>query len=334
MVLPRPPYNPDTPIPNDPFFWPSANYVSGPLGPLIIGSGLNVSTDGILTATGGGGGGSGVTSIVAGTRITISSSGPGGTGTVTINANVSGLVTGVTGATPIVSSGGTAPVISILSSSTSQAGAVQLNDTTTSTATNLALTANQGRILQNQINTLTATSNLTLAGTINASNGLLTSVTTAGMADGFVAGSTLPAAAAGNDSTFVLVTTAGTFSPPGGAPTSFNIGDWVLSNGTAWQKIPVGGSAPYASTTVAGVVLLSTNALTQAGADGTTAVTPATLQSKVSDSVSTTSPTTIASSTAVKTAYDLANAALPLAGGTMSGNITFVNNQPVDAGTY
>jgi hypothetical protein len=36
----------------------------------------------------------------------------------------------------------------------------------------------------------------------------------------------------------------------------------------------------------------------------------------------------------VKTAYDLANAALPLAGGTMTGNITFVNNQPVDAGTY
>jgi hypothetical protein len=173
-----------------------------------------------------------------------------------------------------------------------------------------------------------------LAGTINASNGRLASVTTAGAADGFVAGATLPAAAAGNDSTFVLVTTAGTFTPPGGASTSFNVGDWVLSNGTSWQKIPVGGSAPYASTTTAGVVILATNALTQGGSDATTAVTPTSLQSKVSDSVSTASSLSIASSTAVKTAYDLANAALPLAGGTMTGNITFVNNQPVDAGTY
>ena len=333
MVLPRPPYNPNTPIPNDNFYWPTEYTLAGPLGPLVIGSGLNVSTSGVLTASGGGGG-SGVSSIVAGTRITITSSGGGGTGTVTISANVSGLVTGVTGATPIQSTGGTAPIISILPSSTTQAGAVQLNDTTTSTATNLALTANQGRLLQTQINSLTATSNLTLAGTINASTGLLASVTTAGAADGFVASAALPAAAVANDSFFVLVTTAGTFTPPGGVATSFNIGDWILSNGTSWQKIPVGGSAPYASTTTAGVVILATNALTQGGSDATTAVTPTSLQSKVSDSVSTASSLSIASSTAVKTAYDLANAALPLAGGTMTGNITFVNNQPVDAGTY
>jgi hypothetical protein len=43
----------------------------------------------------------------------------------------------------------------------------------------------------------------------------------------------------------------------------------------------------------------------------------------MSDSATTTSSTTIASSTAVKAAYDLANAALPKAGGTMTGLITF-----------
>jgi hypothetical protein len=332
MVLPRPPIN--NTIPNNPFFYPETFALSGPSGPLIIGAGLSVSLDGVLSAPGGGGGGGGVTSIVAGTRITISSTGPGGTGTVTINANVSGLVTAVTAAVPLASTGGTTPQISIAASSTTNAGAVQLNDTTASTATNLALTAKQGSVLQGQINALSATSNLTLGGTINATVGTLVSVTTAGTSKGFVVGNPLPTAAPGNDSYFALVTTPGSFVPPGGVITSFNTGDWVLSNGSAWQKIPVGVTVSPASTTAAGIVELATNAETQAGSDATLAVTPAGLQSKLSDSTSTTSSTTIASSTAVKTAYDIAVAALPLAGGTMAGNITFVNNQPVDAGTF
>jgi len=61
----------------------------------------------------GGGGGSGVTQIIAGTNVTISSTGPSGTGNVTINASGgSGTVTGVTATGPITSSGGNAPVIS------------------------------------------------------------------------------------------------------------------------------------------------------------------------------------------------------------------------------
>jgi microcystin-dependent protein len=45
------------------------------------------------------------------------------------------------------------------------------------------------------------------------------------------------------------------------------------------------------------------------------------LQSKISDSISTASSTAIASSTAVKCAYDIASCALPKAGGTMTGNV-------------
>jgi hypothetical protein len=67
------------------------------------------------------------------------------------------------------------------------------------------------------------------------------------------------------------------------------------------------------------LVELATNAETQTGTDTVRAVTPSGLQSKVSNSTSTTSSTTIASSTAVKAAYDLANAALPKAGGTVTG---------------
>jgi len=76
---------------------------------------------------------------------------------------------------------------------------------------------------------------------------------------------------------------------------------------------------PSGTSTTIGLVQLATNAETQAGTVSTKAVTPSGLQSKVSDSISTTSSTVLASATAVKTAYDLANAALPKGGGTVSG---------------
>ena len=87
-------------------------------------------------------------------------------------------------------------------------------------------------------------------------------------------------------------------------------------NGSAWVN-----ATPAGSTTVQGLLELATSAETQTGSDTDRAVTPAGLQSKVSDSTSTTSSTTIASSTAVKSAYDLANAALPKSGGTVTGNL-------------
>ena len=80
-----------------------------------------------------------------------------------------------------------------------------------------------------------------------------------------------------------------------------------------------GTTVSAATTTSAGIVELATNAETQTGSDTTRAVTPAGLQSKLSDSTSTTSSTTIASSSAVKSAYDLANNALPKAGGRVTG---------------
>jgi hypothetical protein len=87
-------------------------------------------------------------------------------------------------------------------------------------------------------------------------------------------------------------------------------------NGSAWVN-----GTPIGSTTVQGLLELATDVETQAGSDTARAVTPASLQSKVSDSTSTTSSTTIASSTAVKSAFDLANAALPKSGGTVTGNL-------------
>jgi hypothetical protein len=71
---------------------------------------------------------------------------------------------------------------------------------------------------------------------------------------------------------------------------------------------------PSGTLTTAGLVELATAAETQAGTDSVRAITPSGLQSKISDSTSTASSTTIASSAAVKQAYDLAAAAVAASG--------------------
>jgi hypothetical protein len=122
-------------------------------------------------------------------------------------------------------------------------------------------------------------------------------------------------------------TTAPNATPASGGSTGNSTGEiWLdtsltpvgvkIWNGASWTN-----ATPIGSTTVQGLLELATDAETQTGVDTARAVTPAGLQSKVSDSISTTSSTTIASSTAVKTAYDLANAALSRGGGTITGNL-------------
>ena len=85
------------------------------------------------------------------------------------------------------------------------------------------------------------------------------------------------------------------------------------------------GSVNSASTASEGIVRLATSGDTQAGTNATSAVTPASLQSKISDSTTTVSSTTIASSTAVKSVGDLASAALPKSGGTITGTLEIGN---------
>lgn len=122
-------------------------------------------------------------------------------------------------------------------------------------------------------------------------------------------------------------TTAPNAVPPTGGSSGNSSGEvWLDTSLTPpgvkiWDGNASVNATPAGSTTVQGLLELATNAETQAGADTARAVTPAALQSKVSDSTSTASSTTIASSAAVKSAYDLANAALPKSGGTVTGNL-------------
>ena len=385
MALPIPPNNPDTPIPNNPFYFPETTFFCGAYYPAIVTptSGLTVNANGTITVTGGGG--SGITALtagpgialssttgnitvctdlIAGANIALSQSGNQiqiaatgfGTGTVTaisagnglcstvnpittsgsisLNANciippnafnikgnllagtgagtytalnpgtdgqvlvscagsgaaglcwgTVGSVTQVSATPPLhVTTGTTTPNITIDAASTSGAGAVQLNNTLTSTSTTEALTAAQGKVLQDQITTLLTSPGIELAGTIDASTGLVSSVTSVGTSRSYAVGAVLPAASSTTNNSYVIVTTPGTFTPPGGTSTVATKGDWFLASQTSpgvfeWEFLNVGFDAPAATTTTAGIVELATNVETATGTDATIAVTPAGLAS-------------------------------------------------------
>ena len=196
-------------------------------------------------------------------------------------------------------------VMDVRAASISQSGVVTLSDSTNLTSSTVAATSTAAKNLQDQIDAISLASNVTLAGTLDAASGLVTSVTTQGTAAGFVSGSPLPAAALGNADYYVIVDNDGSYNPPGGGgPYTAEVGDWFLSDGTTWQFLGVGNRPAYATTSSAGIIQLSDNPTTQAGLNALLAVTPASLQSKVSDSISLNSSTFVASSAAVKTAYD------------------------------
>jgi hypothetical protein len=193
----------------------------------------------------------------------------------------------------------TSGTISVKSASTTDAGISLLNDTTSSTSTTQALTANQGKVLQDQVDALVISNNLTLAGTLDASSGLVVTVTPEGVLAGFAAGSTLPAASVTTSEYFVIVTVASaSYTPPGGVASPANSGDWYLASTTAWSRLALGivavtsvtGSSPIvssggttpnitvnaATSAAQGVIEIATQAEAIAGTSATLASTPST----------------------------------------------------------
>jgi hypothetical protein len=73
-------------------------------------------------------------------------------------------------------------------------------------------------------------------GSLDAAAGAVTFTTASGGA-----GPGLPAAGAGNNGWYVICDTAGATVPANVPPGTYNIGDWVISNGTAWTHLSFGG---------------------------------------------------------------------------------------------
>jgi hypothetical protein len=172
-----------------------------------------------------------------------------------ITVNAQGRITSATNVAPqtasLVSKGvvqvGTnlsitgAGVLSVPAASTTTAGATTLVNNTSTNDSSKALTAAQGYNLQQQINALVISNNLTFAGTFDASTSKMLVVTTEGALVGFVAGSNLPPPTTSNKEYFVIVTVGGSYSPPGsGGPYVTTQGDWFVSNGTIWTFFDFG----------------------------------------------------------------------------------------------
>jgi energy-coupling factor transporter ATP-binding protein EcfA2 len=309
-VNPSPNINPITPIPNNPFYYPETWSIDGPQGQFITGTGILINpATGTISAAAGPNPPGTVTLVSPGTGIVTSPVGginsagsvslapvggvlvPGNYNMASITVDIYGrivaassssanVVQGISAQYPIEITGSNSfPTIGIDLATTTNAGAVQLRDDCITPSNTLALTANQGFLLQNQVNTLSSLLNdLYLGGSLNPTSGTVVSATVAGNLAGITAANPLPAPAPANLGAEMLVTQAGSYSPPGGGgPYDTVAGDKFISDGATWQFFPTGFRATAATTSAAGIVELADVAETEALADFTLAVTPGTL---------------------------------------------------------
>jgi len=303
-----PPFNPQVPIPNDPFYNPDANRynLSYPTGQLNFGSYLFVdyTTGNVYIAPDPPNNGT-VRRVTAGIGLettptagitttgsiglkAISTLTPGSYTYPTIAVNGYGQITlAANGSIPLVTLVGTDPiyvtgvnpsrVLAIKQGTTLNTGAVQLKDDTLSADTTTALTALQGVNLGMQMSFIgNSLAGSYFAGTINTATGNIAQVTPDGAAvGGLTVGAALPAASATYNGAYLTMTALGTYTPPGGVATAVVKGDRVYCIDGAWQIILSGFRLVPASTTVFGTTLLATAAEVQGLTEPNKAVTPA-----------------------------------------------------------
>lgn len=273
MPLPLPPRNLN-PIPNDPFYYPQDDALASSSGPLIVGAGLAVDyTDGTLVAAGGG-----LANVSAqlplyklGTAtnptFAVETANNAHLGVVQIGDNIDYTPAGI---------------ISLKNASPTARGIVQLADSTSNLSENLGLTARQGYILQQQINALALSSDLFFAGTFNSATSQMTTVSPKGEAAGFVEGANLPAPSADIAGYFVIIDTAGTYTPPAGAfPITTRVGSWFLAQATQWRYLQISFQEQPATQTSFGTVRYATTSEALLSNRTQLAISPNTMLSSV-----------------------------------------------------
>ena len=197
-------------------------------------------------------------------------------------AAAGGGVTAVTATAPIASSGGATPVISIAAATTSVVGAVQLSDSTSTTSSVLAATPTAVKAAFDE----GAAKVATVAGTAPISTSGSTAITVS-IADATTA---VKGAVQLSDST--STTSSVLAATPTAVKAAYDLAGTKVGSVTGTSPIASsGGTTPAISI-----------------ADATTAVKGAV---QLTDSTSSTSTTTAATPNSVKSAYDLAAAAVP-----------------------
>jgi len=197
-------------------------------------------------------------------------------------AAAGGGVTAVTATAPIASSGGATPVISIAAATTAVVGAVQLSDSTSTTSSVLAATPTAVKAAYDLAGTKVAS--VTGTSPIASSGGTTPAIS---IAD---ATTVVKGAVQLSDST--STTSSVLAATPTAVKAAYDRADTKVSSVTGTSPIASsGGTTPAISI-----------------ADATTAVKGAV---QLTDSTSSTSITTAATPNSVKSAYDLAGAAVP-----------------------
>ena len=185
MALPVPPAYSNS-IPNNPFYSAPTYYVQGALGPLVLGAGLTVDyATGTLSSSGGGGG---VSSVIAGTGIGVSSSTgnvtlsntgvtsliagagivlSGSTGAVSISSNANGTVTGISTGAGLT--GGPITTFGTIALATSGVGIGSYTNPTITVDAYGRITAASSSTV---VNSVSVTAPLTITGTNNPTIGI------------------------------------------------------------------------------------------------------------------------------------------------------------------
>jgi hypothetical protein len=315
-----PAYNPSNPIPNPPFNNPTANYynLTSGVGQLIFGDNWFVdyttgtisvqplapnngtvfqvtSGDGLVTSPLGGILTTGSISLAPqSSAVAGSYSFPlisvNGYGQIYFALNALPVLQTLTATLPIqVSGSNSTRNVGIRQASVSATGAVQLIDSLYSTDNTKALSAQQGGNLGYQVGVLGSfAGGQIFGGQISATTGNVTLVTPGGSSfPGIVVGSQLPTASSVYDGLFFIIENTGTYTPPGGSPTSVVKDDKVICLDGTWVVILSGTRLASSSTGAAGLTTLATGAEVQALTEPNKSVTAGSLSGMIASTTQT-----------------------------------------------